>query len=224
MRERKKDFFRRTPTEWAHGKIIVDSVPDSKLHLEVVEGKELVEGIEVFVVFAVTALDLTVMPGSERFNAFVMNTKAIERYFKERFLVGALRVEAVCKLGAIVCLDALNSIRKAFHTMLNELRGRIRIMLFEGFQVTKTAVFINECVLVVIAAVLFSILNGITDQAGSGDVFHIDLNLLSGIVCFFVLFGNVLWIWQLNSHLERRRYCPSLRCPLTWRSTVRCKS
>ena len=74
-------------------------------------------------------------------------------------------------------------------------------MLFEGFQIAKAAVFIKEGVLVVITAVLFGILDGSSDQAGCRDVFHIDLNLLSGIFCFFVLFRNVLRIRQLNGHL-----------------------
>lgn len=74
-------------------------------------------------------------------------------------------------------------------------------MLFEGFQVTKTAVFINECVLVVIATVLFGIFNGNSNQAGCRDILHIDLDLLTRIICCFVLFRNILGIWQLNSHL-----------------------
>ena len=76
--------------------------------------------IEVFVVFAVTAFDLTVVSWSEGFNAFVLNAKPIQRHFKECFLVGALRVEPVGKLGAVVGLDTLNSIREAFHAVLNE--------------------------------------------------------------------------------------------------------
>ena len=78
-------------------------------------------GIEVFIVFAVAALDLAVVPGGEGLNAFVLNAKSIQRHFKECFLVGALRVEPVGKLGAIVGLDTLNSIREAFHAVLNEL-------------------------------------------------------------------------------------------------------
>ena len=60
------------------------------LLLEVVERKELEVGIEVFIVFAVAALDLAVVPWSERLNAFVLNAKPIQRYFKERFLICAL--------------------------------------------------------------------------------------------------------------------------------------
>ena len=140
--------------------------------------------------------------GGEGLNAFVLNAKSIQRHFKECSLVGALRVEPVGKLGAVVGLDTFNSIWKAFHTMLNELRRRIRVVFIEGFQVTKTAVFINECVLVVIAAILFGILDGSSNQAGGRNILHIDLNLLPGIVCCLILFGNILWIRQFHSHLS----------------------
>ena len=79
------------------------------------------DSIEVFVVFAMAALHLPVVSGSERFNAFVLNTKPIQRYFKERFLVGTLGIEPIGKLRAVVRLDTLNGIRKAFYAVLNEL-------------------------------------------------------------------------------------------------------
>ena len=71
-------------------------------------------------------------------------------------------------------------------------------MFFEGFKIAKTTVFIDEGVLEVIAAILFGILDSSSNQAGCRNILYIDLNLLPGIVCCFVLFGNVLWIWQLN--------------------------
>ena len=79
------------------------------------------DSIEVFVVFAMAALHLPIMSGSERFNAFVLNTKPIQCNFKERFPVGALRVEPIGKLRAVVCLDTFNGIREAFYAVLNEL-------------------------------------------------------------------------------------------------------
>ena len=36
-------------------------------------------GIEVFIVFTMAALDLSIVPGYERLNAFVLNTKSIKR-------------------------------------------------------------------------------------------------------------------------------------------------
>ena len=55
------------------------SVPYSKLFLEVIEGKDLVNGIEVFIVFALAAFDLAVVPWGEGLNAFVLNTRPIQR-------------------------------------------------------------------------------------------------------------------------------------------------
>ena len=79
-------------------------------------------GIEVFVIFTMAALDLPVVSRREGLNAFVLDAKLIQRNFKECFLVRTLRVEPICELGAVVRLDAFDSIREAFHTMLNELR------------------------------------------------------------------------------------------------------
>ena len=66
---------------------------------------------------------------------------------------------------AIVGLDAFNGIWEAFDAMLDELRGRIRIVFFEGFQVPKATVFVDEGILVIVAAVFFRILDSSTNQA-----------------------------------------------------------
>ena len=199
--KRKEDLFRREPAEGTHREVIVFSVPDSKLLPVVIKRKEFVVGIEIFIVFAMAALDLAVVPGRERFNTLVLYAVLFERDFKESLFVGTLRVEAVGKLRAVVRLDAFDGIWKAIYTVFNEFGRRIRIVLFEGFQIAKAAVFINECVLIVIATILFRILDSCSNQARRRNILYIDLNLLPGIVCCFVLFGNVLWIWQLNSHL-----------------------
>ena len=90
IRERRKDLIRRAPVEGTHREVVVFSVPDSKLLLVVVEGKELVVGIKVFIVLAMAALDLAVMPGSERLNTLVLYTELFESDFKEGLLVGTL--------------------------------------------------------------------------------------------------------------------------------------
>ena len=66
-------------------------------------------------------LHLSVVSRSEGLNAFVLDTKLIQRSFKERFLVGALRVEPVGKLWAVVRLDTLNGIRAALPAVLDAL-------------------------------------------------------------------------------------------------------
>ena len=45
-------------------------------------------GIEIFIVFAMAALDLSVMPGSERLNTLVLYAELFESDFKECLFVG----------------------------------------------------------------------------------------------------------------------------------------
>ena len=121
--------------------------------------------IEIFVIFAVAALDLAVMSWSIRLDELVTNAEPVKRNFEKRLLVRALWVEAVGELRAVVRLDAFNGIWEAFNTMLDELRRRIGIMLFEGFQIPKAAVFVDESILVIVTAVLFRIFDSTADQA-----------------------------------------------------------
>ena len=90
IRKRKECLFRSEPAEWTHREVIILSVPDSKLLLAVVEGKELVRGVEVFVIFAVAALYFAVVPWCERLNEFVLNTKTLKRYLEKSLFVRTL--------------------------------------------------------------------------------------------------------------------------------------
>ena len=81
-RERIEGLFGRAPVERAHGEIVVFFIPNSKLLLIVGEGKEPVRGVEVFVVFAVTALDLAVVTRRKRFDSFMLNTKGFQSLLK----------------------------------------------------------------------------------------------------------------------------------------------
>ena len=66
--KRRKDLLGRVPVERTHREIVVFSVPDGKLFLEVLKGIELVRSIEILIVFAVATLDLTVVTRREDFN------------------------------------------------------------------------------------------------------------------------------------------------------------
>ena len=110
-------------------------------------------------------------------------------------------MEAVCELQAVVRLDAFNGIGEALDTVLYEFRRRVGVVLLERFKVTEAAVFIDEGILVVVAAILFGILNSSADQAGAGDEFDVDLDLLTRIIRLFVRFGDILWVRQLHGHL-----------------------
>lgn len=70
-RKRRKNQFRGAPVERTHGEIIVFSIPDSKLFLEVFKGEELVVSIEILVILTVAAFDLAVVPWRVRLNELV---------------------------------------------------------------------------------------------------------------------------------------------------------
>jgi len=66
-----EDLFRRKPIERTHGKIVIVSIPNSKLFLEVFKGEELVVSIEILVILTVAAFDLSVVPWRVRLNKLV---------------------------------------------------------------------------------------------------------------------------------------------------------
>jgi hypothetical protein len=73
-------------------------------------------------------------------------------------------------------------------------------MLLECFQIAESAIFINEGVLEVTASLL-GILDCSAHQAGAWHILDVDLDPLAWILHLFVLFGNILGIWQLDSPL-----------------------
>ena len=69
-----------------------------------------------------TALDLAVVSWRVWLNELVMNPQFSQRLLKGGLLPGALRVETIGELKAIICLDALYGVRKALCAMLNKFR------------------------------------------------------------------------------------------------------
>lgn len=110
-------------------------------------------------------------------------------------------IEAVCKLGAVVGLDTFDFVREALDTVANKFRRSVCIMLFECLQIAETAVLVQEGVLVVVTAIFFRFFSCSADQAGGGDIFHIDLHLLPGIERILIRFRLVFGIWQFFCHL-----------------------
>ncbi len=147
-------------------------------------------GIEFLIVFSVAALNLTVMPGSEGADLFVPDPEFGQRLLKERQRLLLAVAHLVGKFKTIVCLDALNGIREFLHYMLQKLCGRVCALFFERFEITESAVFVNEGILIVFLPGSFS------HKAGRWNIFHIDLASLSGIVHLFVRFWNVFGVGQ----------------------------
>ena len=69
-------------------------------------------------------------------------------------------------------------------------------MLFKGFQIAKTAVFVEEGVLVEL------VLSCLAGEARERDELDVDLASLTGIVHLLVRFGDVFGIRQLHRHLS----------------------
>ena len=174
-------MFGRVPVERPHGEVVVLLLPDSQLLFEIIERIELPHSIELLVIFPVTALHLTIVPGSEWSDQLMPDAQLLQRTFKQSRL-RFLTVQTVCKLRAVVSLDAFDGIRELFHHMLDELGRCVGAMFLKGFQITETAVFVDECVLIEFLSFRFS------DKAGSRNKLDIDLSSLPRILHLFVRF------------------------------------
>ena len=85
--ERKKDSPRRLPAEWSHGEIIILPLTHGKLFCKIIKGIESMRGIELFIIFSMTAFHLPVMSWSKRTNLFMLDSEFFQRFFKERRLL-----------------------------------------------------------------------------------------------------------------------------------------
>lgn len=72
-------------------------------------------------------------------------------------------------------------------------------MLLKGFQIMKTAIFVEEGALKVVAG-LFGLFRYRADQTYLRDAFHVDVHALAGI-SHLLWHGDILRVWQLHRHL-----------------------
>ena len=93
--ERKEDSFGGLPVERPHGEVVILPLSDSQLFLKILKGIEGVAGIEFFIVLSMTALHFPVVPGGVGLNELMPDAELLQGGFKERFLFGSLRVQAV---------------------------------------------------------------------------------------------------------------------------------
>lgn len=101
-------FKRREPAERSHGQVVRTAVMDGKLFLEVRRGIKRVAGIETFLILAVTALDLTVMPSGIRPNELMSDAQLVSRFFKQGRQIAVTVRKTVGKLKTVVRLNALH--------------------------------------------------------------------------------------------------------------------
>ena len=61
MREGRNDLIGRMPIKRTHREIVVFVLPNGELLFEILKGKELMRGVKIFVIFAVAALNLSIV-------------------------------------------------------------------------------------------------------------------------------------------------------------------
>lgn len=151
--------------------------------------------VELLIVFAVAPFDLTVMPGRAGLDELVADAKLLAGFLKESQLGSRMTVETVGELKPVVGLDTLNGKRELFHTVEKEYSGRIGAMFFKSFQIAKTGVFVDECVLIELLSLSLSYM------ADGRHILNVDLHTLARIKHLFIGLGNILGIGELHSHL-----------------------
>lgn len=169
--------------------------------LEIGKGKELVGSVEVFIVLAVAAFDLAVVSGGIRSDEFVADAQLGQGRFKEGGQMLLASDKAIGELGTIVGLNALNEEGEFFNTVSDKFGRRKGIVFRESLQITETAIFVKEGVLVEIASIFRSLVRGLPNQAALGDEFDIDLDPLARILHLLIRLGDILGIGKLHGHL-----------------------
>ena len=70
-----KDLSRHLPVEGTHGEMVVGTLTNSELLFEIIKGIEAVRGIKLLVIFAVRALNLTIVSRCADTNQLVPNSE-----------------------------------------------------------------------------------------------------------------------------------------------------
>ena len=126
IRESEKNLFRRMPVKRSHRKIIVLALANSQLFSKVFKWIELMRSIKFFIIFSVTAFNLTVMTWSKRTNKFMSDLQLLESNFKERRFLWIPVTKSIGKFKSIVGLNAFNGIREFLNHMLDGFGWRNR--------------------------------------------------------------------------------------------------
>ena len=75
-------LLRGAPVEGTHGKVVVVTLPDSKLISEILKGKEFMRSVKLLIVLAVAALHLTIVSRRKWPDELVRNAELGKRCFK----------------------------------------------------------------------------------------------------------------------------------------------
>lgn len=151
--------------------------------------------IEMLIVFPVATLHLAIVPGGKRAYQLVPDAMLLEPGLEDgRLIRTAVRAETLGELLPIVSLDTFDRAREGQDKMLQEQGGGIGAALFKYFHKAPSGVLVNDGVL--IEALSF----GFTHEAGRGDVLHVNLNPLPGIVHLLIRLRDVLGIRKMDSY------------------------
>ena len=149
-------------------------------------------GIKVLVVLAVTAFHFAVVSWCERSDLLVTDTELCQRFLEEGKGLLIAVAHLIGKFKAIIRLDTLNGIWEFLDDMLEKLRGGIGAVLLKSLQIPKSAVFVNEGVLIELFLCSFS------HQTDARNEFHIYLDALTGILHLLIWFWDILGVRQLD--------------------------
>ena len=135
-KEGAQNLFWRLPTKRTHRKGVILSAVNSQLLFEIIEGIELMRGIKVFVIFAVRALNLTIVSRSEGTNELVLYTTLFERTLKQCEVVGCRATETLGKLKTVIGLDTLYfnpHLREVLYNVQCKLSRAVGAVFFKRF-------------------------------------------------------------------------------------------
>ena len=117
-------------------------------------------------------------------NLLMRNAKALQFSFKQRQIFLICRLETLRKFHSIIRLYLVYLERETLDQLLQEAHGRVGGLLLKCCDKAKTRTFINGCILVHFLALFLCISN----NAGRGNDFDINLYLFSGEGCLLIGF------------------------------------
>jgi len=174
--------------------VIVPPIVQLELFGEVLKRVKGMRGVEPFIVFSMTALDFSIMPGCEGTDLFVPYPIFGKALLKECQICHGGCIEAFREFRTVVSLYAFDRHRKHFDQVFQKDSGRIRVMLIERFHIPPPGVFVNRRVLIELLS------SRLIDQANGGHILHIDLDALPRILHLLIRLGDVFGISRLDRH------------------------
>lgn len=161
---------------------------------EVLQRVKRVPRIEVFVILAMRALHLAVMPRRIGTYFLMLNAIYLKLLLKQSQVTFFRLGKSFRELRPVIRLDFQDREREILHEFFQEHHGGIGALLLKGAQVTHPGVLVDGGVLVQLSSVL-CVLPG---KAGTRDNFDIDLHFFAGSCGVVVRLGLVFFLGVLE--------------------------